>query len=127
MNLNNETSIKDIQKEFNNKYPSLWIEFTCKPDAKKNFLSNTNNVNPEMKIKDLKSFYVLEPIDISGERTISEIKMDFNKKFGLQAKILRKSGNLWIGTSLTEDWTLAYQNSEGAQIDFSNEIHLPEF
>lgn len=34
-------------------------------------------------------------------------------KVGLPAQVFRRSGNVWIETSLTNDWTLAQQNYEG--------------
>jgi len=37
-------------------------------------------------------------------------------EFGLPAQILRKSGNLWLETSMTNHWTLQQQNDHGRDI-----------
>ncbi|MFZ9982087.1 MAG: hypothetical protein ACO3FI_08660 [Cyclobacteriaceae bacterium] len=41
------------------------------------------------------------------------MKEEFKSATGLLVKIFRKSGNVWIETSLTDDWTLERQNEEG--------------
>ncbi|MNF16790.1 hypothetical protein D3C80_2199700 [compost metagenome] len=51
------------------------------------------------------------------------VEKDFWEKLGLSAQIFRKSGNLWIETSLTDDWTLARQNDEGFQLSNNSVSH----
>jgi hypothetical protein len=41
---------------------------------------------------------------------------DFEKILGLSAHIFRKSGNVWVETTLNNDWPLEEQNEEGKQI-----------
>ncbi|HEY6978517.1 MAG TPA: hypothetical protein VH396_19600, partial [Chitinophagaceae bacterium] len=55
-------------------------------------------------------------IDISKQRTVAQLEEDFKELFGLHAQLYRKLGNLWIETSLTDDWTLEQQNNEGGFI-----------
>jgi len=43
------------------------------------------------------------------------VEKDF-ESLGLFAEVFRKSGNVWIETSLTNDWTLQQQNLEGEEI-----------
>ncbi len=52
-------------------------------------------------------------IDISPSRKVADLQRDLYKKFGLHAHLYRKSGKLWIETSLTTDWSLERQNKEG--------------
>lgn len=114
LHITNKTSIKDIQNEFNNRYPSLWLAFYLTPKNKVSFMFDTG-IDPEKKLKEFCNSGTFEPINISEVRTVCEVKTDIKKRCGLEVHILRKCGNLWVDTTLTEDWTLAYQNSEGAQ------------
>jgi len=52
-------------------------------------------------------------INLSGSTTIQTLKNSIAESTGLMVKIFRKSGNVWIETSLTDDWTLDRQNEEG--------------
>ena len=55
-------------------------------------------------------------IDVKRTRTVAEVENDLKKQFGLPVQIFRLSGNVWIETILTDDWTLEKQNREGEQI-----------
>jgi hypothetical protein len=120
MLITNKTLIKDIQQEFNAHYPSLWIEFYTGSGGRTGTAASRSRVNADLALK-----RVSDPcspqatdIDIHKDRTVGEIKHDFLQKFGLQARLMRKTGNVWVGTSLTDDWTLERQNSEGTCLLF---------
>jgi hypothetical protein len=36
--------------------------------------------------------------------------------FGLSVQVFRKSGNLWLETTVTDQWSLAYQNEQGREL-----------
>ena len=54
-------------------------------------------------------------IDINDDVTVEELENKF-ASIGLIAEVLRRSGNVWIETSLTNNWTLQQQNMEGEEI-----------
>jgi hypothetical protein len=113
--INKETTIEAIQKEFNAYYPYLKIEFF------RNFPKNKPIMKAEIltmveSLKHIDNFYEGKIVDVSKERTVHDVNTDFEMMFGLGAHIFRKSGNVWVETSLTEDWTLEDQNKEGEQI-----------
>jgi hypothetical protein len=56
------------------------------------------------------------PFFIYPEMTVAELEQQFNNLYGLEPIILRKSGNVWIETSITDDWTLEEQNTQGELI-----------
>jgi len=47
---------------------------------------------------------------------VSDLEKVLWDQFGLSAQVFRKSGNLWIETSLTDSWTLSRQNKEGKEM-----------
>ena len=113
--INKETTIEAIQKEFNAYYPYLKIEFF------RNFPKNKPIMKAEIltmveSLKHIDNFYEGKIVDVSKNLTVHEVNTDFEMLFGLGAHIFRKSGNVWVETSLTEDWTLEDQNKEGEQI-----------
>lgn len=100
--INDTRSFQSVQFEFSERYPFLKIDFIrpcigdCRPLLHRHRVRGT--------------------IDIAGKRTVQEVVKDFEEIFGLSMVILRRSGNVWIETCLTVDWTLEQQNREGQNI-----------
>ena len=57
---------------------------------------------------------------IDENLTVAEMEMGFKKQFGVNMQVYRKSGNVWIETTLTDKWTLKKQNQEGEQMSKPN-------
>ena len=118
--INNETFLKDIQKSFNEYYPYLKIEFL---EPKKYPLEpRLKNDHYSMQVKDLSLLQNPIAIDVSNERTIEDIIIDFKKNTGTNINVSRKSGNIWNVITLTGSWTLESQNNAGLFI--SSEMQL---
>lgn len=105
--------LKDIQKGFNTAYPFLKLEFFKKPHSEKRLSPSSEKINPEEKIKKIPHHSGHHSIKIGSDRTVADLEQEFWKFFGLSAQVFRKSGNLWIETSLTDSWTLDKQNKIG--------------
>ena len=111
LHIQNETAVKDIQRAFTECYPFLKLQFSSRID--------TSN-EPVQRVKKSGHYYLVkqytrlvEPhfITIHSTTTVARLLGAF-KAIGLMAQISRKWGNLWIETTLTEDWTLERQNKE---------------
>ena len=92
--------VKDIQQEFNALYPFLKIELT-------------NKKQPIKLVTGDKFAGTDQHIDITGTRTVAQLENDFLRYLELPIQVFRRGGNMWIETSLTDDWTLDQQNKEG--------------
>lgn len=122
MYVDNRTLVEDIKKVFSNAYPFLKIELYIKKavernvPAKKEPLPYYLHMGAYLNKQDINY-----TIDISNNITVAELEMQF-EKIGLIAEVQRKSGNVWIETFLTNNWTLQQQNAEGEEISshFSN-------
>jgi len=44
---------------------------------------------------------------------VARLEEEFLEKTGLRVRVYRRFCNVWIETTLTNDWTLEQQNSEG--------------
>jgi hypothetical protein len=47
---------------------------------------------------------------------VNELENIFQQKFSLSAQVFRKSGNLWLETTMTDNWSLLQQNNHGREI-----------
>ena len=113
LRIEKETLISDAQREFNTFYPYLRIEFfeNLHPENKKP--AKAKKIDPNKSICWLTKLSGSGRIDIDRKRTVAEVENDFAQTFGLSVQVFRKSANLWIETSLTDNWTLDKQNKEG--------------
>ncbi|MFT4155627.1 hypothetical protein [Parafilimonas sp.] len=110
--INQESKIEDICKSFTASYPFLKIELYKKPFAgsfKKERLPFKQPLGQIIN-HDLKATIV-----ITAGTTVAELEESFSS-IGLQAEIFRRSGNVWVETSLTNNWSLYQQNCEGEEI-----------
>lgn len=57
---------------------------------------------------------------IDEEMPTWQVERLFEEEFGLHVQVFRKSGNVWLETSVTDDLTLEQQNAKGR----APELHL---
>jgi hypothetical protein len=55
-------------------------------------------------------------IDMDETVTVAALEMQI-ANIGLTAEVFRKSGNVWVETSLTNNWTLQQQNAEAEELN----------
>ena len=116
LQIDKKSSLMGIQKQFTAYYPFLKIEFFKRIPVDQPLYKIDIFSSIEQR-KYMEGFYDGSiQIDVSRKRTVVEVENDFEKKLGLSAHIYRKSGNVWVETTLTNDWPLEEQNEEGKQI-----------
>ena len=106
-------SILEVQQDFNRQYPFLKLEFY------KNNASDTR----------LKRQHILSSVPVSHAgltrngnielndlMTVGQLENIFRTEFGLSAQVSRKSGTLWLETTMTDGWTLKQQNDHGKEL-----------
>jgi hypothetical protein len=105
--------IKEVEKVFSTRYPYLKMEFS------------TNDVRwllPEVKegnagIWRHQAEDILDhEIGLKDGMTVGELETRLKDVLGVPVVILRRSGDLWIETSMTQKWTLKEQNVHGKEL-----------
>lgn len=118
MNMNESTfitvsdkyKIHTIKEKFNTFFPYLRIEL---------FKSATNVSGISEKNLPLEEFRLngnTDTIVISPNMTVFDLEMRFKNIYGLMAQIYRKSGKIWLETTVTDSWTLEEQNKQGESL-----------
>ncbi len=135
MFINDERKISELQQEFSRCFPFLKIEFFTVAHTKNQLSSLKDMVPKDRTLGSFRAKHNSGTIQLEESKTVSELEEEFDKNFGMNAQVFRKSGSLWIETSLTDKWTLALQNSEGYEISkglgksfsiFDNDINTTE-
>ncbi len=112
--INKTTS--ELKKEFNKQYPFLKIEFFREPCIKGTGFTKDKLIKRDEKLGNLQREIKQGHFTFSDSTIVDEFEKLFFKKFGLCVQVFRKSGNVWLETSATDDWTLLQQNEEGEQL-----------
>ena len=101
--------IRTIQKQFNDEFPHLKIEFF----SRKHKVGEASNINDmisqDCMLSELKSKHSTDKIEIVPEMTVAQLEQKFWDGFGLSVQVFRLAGNDWVETIVTDGWTLAKQ------------------
>ena len=106
--------IHEVKQEFNTAFPFLRLDFyklqereTLPPIRK--LLGDS----VPLKAAGLDKEGILH---VHGAMTVAELETAFRKKFHLTGQVARQSGNIWLETTMTDEWTLDQQNEHGKEI-----------
>ena len=68
-------------------------------------------------VRDVAQKLLWQEMGLCDDMKINEVEVLLQYQFGLPAQVLRKSGNLWLETRMTQHWTLRQQNEHGYELD----------
>ena len=114
--INDHRKIFSIQKEFNEVFPYLKIEFYSKPHKHDGPSSKKIMKHPSKTLGQCRVAHNKGTLTIMPEMTVADLEQNFNDVYGLSVQILRKSGNAWLETIRTNNWTLNEQNRQGMEL-----------
>jgi len=108
--------VSDVQKDFNSVFPFLKIEFFRNKGSQQPDLPASHIVPHNQKIGNIQSAISDGNVEINADMKVKDIEKLFKEQFSLLAQIFRRSGNLWLQTTMTDNLTLAQQNEHGREI-----------
>lgn len=114
--INDDRKIYAIQEEFSQAFPYLKIEFFSKPhklggaSAKKFVKSNSKTLG------ECRTIHNSGKLTIKPSMTVSDLEQAFQDVYGLSVQVFRKSGKVWLETTVTDGWTLEEQNNQGEEL-----------
>jgi hypothetical protein len=120
LTISENRAIRDVQYDFNTCYPFLKLEFYKLQDADSSLPVKKHLPHSlSLKAAGLKSGGMLE---LKNEMTVAELEKIFLKAFGLDVQVSRRSGALWLETTMTDSWSLQKQNDHGREISLGGGI-----
>lgn len=114
--INDKRKIFAIQEEFTHVFPYLKLEFFAKPhrafggSSKKIIKQNSKTLG------DCRTIHKNGELNVTPSMTVSELERRLRDIYGLNAQVFRKSGKVWLETTLTDGWTLEEQNNQGESL-----------
>jgi len=116
IHIDDTKKLEKIKSEFSKKYPFLKIEFFKNAHSEGDGSPKADMIIADAAVGDIRTKHTEGDITISGEMKVSELEQQFENRYGIHAQIFRKSGELWLETSITDEWSLSDQNSTGQEM-----------
>jgi len=107
-----------VQSEFNKAFPFLRIEFLRHARNRQNDQSAVTNkfFDSTLSFGEISKNVAEYFIEVEDNTTVKELEYIFTNNVGLPALVFRKSGNIWMETTITANWTLGQQNEHAREI-----------
>ncbi len=132
LDITSERSMGSLQTEFSEAFPGLKLAFFSKPHREfKGSAAKFLLQDREVPLSQLSSKLQAGELELGPETVVMDLEQEFEKKFGLHVQVFRKSGNIWLETSVTDNLTLAEQqikaaNSENIRQEFVDPLDYRE-
>ena len=113
--LNDTMKIASVYEAFQKTFPFLKLEFYEKRNGvhgNKKFDQDEQRVLKEFKYENANG----KLITISPDTTVAFLEKAVSNYYMLTLQVFRKSGNVWLETTVTDNWTLEEQNKQGEAI-----------
>lgn len=108
--INDNTTIREIQQAFASFYPYLQLEFFHQPHKKYEASAEKDIVYAGESIGDIKQTHVSGVLDIHPWSKISAVERELLNRFGLSAQILVREADHWKQTTAMDEFTLKELN-----------------
>ena len=116
LRIDDHNAIAELQKTFSAKFPFLKLEFFTHAHRAKEGSLKKSMVDARTKLGDIRKQHNGGDLFIANDMTVSELERLMERSYGLHVQIFRKSGKIWLETTATDNWTLSYQNAQGAEL-----------
>ncbi len=116
LEINDHRKIHAIQHEFNQLFPFLKIEFFSKPH-KTGGVASVRKIHSDTKtLGECGVLHKKGILTVMPGMSVTELEANFRDVYGLEVRVYRKSGKIWLETKQTEKWSLEKQNMQGEAI-----------
>jgi len=120
--INDQRKIFAIQKEFNDMFPFLHLEFYSKSNNGGGVPSRKLMKHISKTIAECRTIHSSGFITIQPQMTVGELEQSFRDIYGLSVQIFHKLGDAWLDTAQTIEFTLEKQNGEAEELTKVKEV-----
>jgi hypothetical protein len=109
MIVNDNKTLKQLKDEFSAKFPHLSIQFYSIAHEPSQGNIRQNILDENLKVGEVRTKHTEGEMSADGHFKTSTFEQTLKEKFGINAQVFRKAGELWLQTTITDHWTLAEQ------------------
>ncbi|CAN5397708.1 hypothetical protein BH11BAC1_BH11BAC1_06970 [soil metagenome] len=118
--ISDRRKISAIQNDFSETFPYLRLEFFAKPHEPGGASPKKLIKHPSKTLGECRTVHKSGTITITPNMTVTDLEQNFRNVYGLSIQVFRKSGKVWLETTVTDGWTLEEQNRQGEELSKSN-------
>ena len=111
--INDHRKIFAIQEAFSKTFPYLKLDFLSKPHTSAGSSSPKLVRRNSKTLGECRTIHNKGKISITPSMSVADLEQKFSDVYGLTIQVYRKSGTSWLETSVTDEWSLEEQNSQG--------------
>ena len=117
-------TVGELQHDFNQAYPYLKVDIIKEINGSggpviKQRLTRNVSLSAAGKLKE-------GSLELNDSMTVGQLERTFREHFGINVQVSRKSGPVWLETTVTDTWTLRQQNEHGRELSVPVKNALPE-
>lgn len=114
------TKFIEIQEFFQNYFSNLKLSFYVLSSSE----SQKGKISLDAKIESINNEFVNFEFEVFPNMKVSDFEQKYKSCLGVNVQVLRKSGNLWLETIASDDWTLNEQQEES--LTMNSQIEMDE-
>lgn len=115
-------NIHNIKEQFSELFPFLKIEFYTNEHKKEEGSSITDQLNEATLLSEINPGMIETEVMVDPDMTVASFEKLMREKFDFNVQVFRKSNDLWLQTSATDNWTLDKQNGKGGRSTLDYDI-----
>ena len=116
-----ERTISEIKEEFNVLFPFLKLEFFRTAHEEAEATQHREMIKKNMPISDISRNKKYGTFYLTPATTVATLEATLRDDFGLYVQVFRKSGTVWLETTVTDNLTLQTQNALGLEKSYAAE------
>ena len=113
MLISDTKQVRTLQKQFEAEFPHLRLEFFAKYHDRGESSPWDEKVDAQKTLGEFRRKHITGKIEIVPEMSVAREEALFREAFGLSVQVFRRSGNAWLETTPTDNWSLAKQEEQG--------------
>jgi hypothetical protein len=121
LSISNEQTVNDVQENFNKYFPFLKLEF-YQLQAESPALTFKKHLTQSTPLRAAGLKQKAGILEIHKDMKVNELEKQFLNRFGLNVQVCRKSGTIWLETTMTDNWTLQKQNEHGQEVSMTARV-----
>lgn len=121
-----DMQVKDLKKQFHAYYPQMKIEVFRTTHDVEGGNSKANLISNDVSLSELTGGLEGE-VEFVGSISVAEFEQRFADGFHLNIQVFRKSGDVYIETTKTDDWSLDQEHKEALSMMVRSESGETDF
>jgi hypothetical protein len=109
-------TLTELKSAFSSLFPYLKWEFFNRHHENQEGSHKKYMITTNPKIVQLNPAIQSGTLQFNSEITVHELEELIWNQCGVDVQVFRKSGNIWLETTVTDQWTLAFQNEQGQEL-----------